>query len=370
MTNPAFGWIGLNLVPGIGPARAHRLAGVFGSPEQVFQAPVTALVERGNLNVNVAEAVKALSWPACVEEELRRCQLVRCRIITLASEEYPARLREIPLPPPVLYVRGTLLPGDEKALSMVGCRRPSAYGKTAARFFGRALAECGVTVVSGLARGIDAEAHLGALEAAGGRTLAVLAHGLDRVYPEEHRDLHDRIVASGAVISEFAIGVAPLKENFPRRNRLISGLTPGVFVVEAAEHSGALITARWAAEQGRDVFALPGKYDAATSQGTHELIQDGAKLVMNVKDILEELNWSAGEPTAAAAEPAEHSLLPALSPEQQKIYEALQGGVRHVDELAAECGRPVSQLLNELLRMELQGWVQPNPGGFYSWNQN
>jgi len=295
---------------------------------------------------------------------------MRCRVLTLASEDYPARLREIHLPPPVLYVRGTLQASDEKSLSMVGSRHPTEYGRKAARHFGRALAEAGVTVVSGLARGIDAEAHEGALEVPGGRTLAVLAHGLDRVYPEEHHDLHDRVVASGAVISEFALGVAPLKENFPRRNRLISGLTPGVFVVEASGRSGALITARWAAEQGRDVFALPGKYDAATSQGAHELIQDGAKLVTNLEDILEELGWlPAPAPTPAAA-PGEQTLLPALSPDQQRIYEALQGGVRHVDELAAEVGRPVSQLLNELLRLELQGWVQPNPGGFYSWNEN
>jgi DNA processing protein len=370
MTSPAFGWIGLNLVPGIGPARAHRLAEAFGSPERVFEVPVTTLVERGNLNVNVAQALKSLDWPGCVEAELRRCALVRCRIITLESEEYPARLREIHLPPPVLYVRGTLVGADEKSLSIVGCRRPSDYGKTAARDFGRALAESGITVVSGLARGIDAAAHLGALEVSGGRTLAVLAHGLDRVYPEEHRDLHDRIVASGAVISEFALGVSALKENFPRRNRLISGLTPGVFVVEAGETSGALITARWAAEQGREVFALPGKYDAPTSRGTHALIQDGAKLVTTVRDILEELNWSPREEKIAATDPAPAGLLPVLTPEQQKIHEALLSGVRHVDELAVECGRPVSQLLSELLRLELQGWVSPNPGGFYSWKQN
>ncbi|NTV52869.1 MAG: DNA-protecting protein DprA [Candidatus Firestonebacteria bacterium] len=359
-------------MPGIGPARAHRLAAAFGSPERVFSEPVSVLVEHGHLNVNLAETLKALDWPGCVEAELRRCRLVRCRTVTLADAEYPARLREIPLPPPVLYVRGTLTPADEKSLSLVGCRRPSDYGQTAAREFGRALAEAGITVVSGLARGIDAAAHAGALEAPGGRTLAVVAHGLDRIYPEEHRDLHDRIAASGAVISEFALGVAPLKENFPRRNRLISGLTPGVFVVEAGERSGALITARWAAEQGRDVFALPGRYDEANAQGTNALIQDGAKLVMNLRDILEEMDWALPETEAppAAAQPGERNLFPALSPEQQKIYAALQAGVRHVDELAAECGRPVSQLLHELLRMELQGWVRPNPGGFYSWNEN
>jgi DNA processing protein len=367
MTTPAYGWIGLNLIEGIGPARAHRLAEAFGSPEKVFEAPVASLTVQGHVSTEVAERVKAMDWPARVEEEWARCQRVRCRMITLADPDYPELLRHIPMPPPVLYLRGTLDPQDRNLISIVGCRRASAYGREAAREFGRALAEVGFAVVSGLARGIDAQAHAGALEAPG-KTVAVLAHGLDRVYPEEHRDLHDRIVQSGAVISEFPLGVPPLKENFPRRNRLISGLGLGVLVVEAGLKSGALITARWAAEQGREVFALPGQYNAPTSQGTHALIQDGAKLVVHLRDILEELDMPEVSEAAPAQIPGVDLL--SLTPEQQSIYQALQAGALQVDQLAAECRQPVSQLLNELLHLELKGWVQTNPGGLYSWNEN
>jgi DNA processing protein len=369
MITPAFGWIGLNLVEGIGPARAHRLAQACGSPEKVFAMSLAELMEQGKIGTEVAGRIKALDWPCRVEEELSRCRLVNCRILTLADEAYPALLRQISIPPPVIYLRGNLTPEDEKSLSIVGCRKPSMYGKEAALQFARSLAEVGFTVVSGLARGIDAQAHQGALDS-GGRTIAVLAHGLDRVYPEEHRDLHDLIVKSGAVISEFPLGTSPMKENFPRRNRLISGLSLGVLVVEAGVKSGALITARWAAEQGREVFAVPGKYDSPTSQGTHGLIQDGAKLVMNLRDILEEFSLAHEEGGLIATGVGLESRLPVLTQEQLKIYHALHAGACHVDQLAAECGQPVSKLLSELLRLELDGWVQPTPGGFYTWNEN
>ncbi len=354
---------------GIGPVRAHRLAEAFGSPEQAFAQPVTALVEQAKLTLETAERLKSLDWPRCVDDEWKRCGLVNCRMVTLEDAQYPSLLREVPAPPPVLYVRGTLTKDDEKAMAVVGCRKPSRYGVEAAAKFSRELVERGFTVVSGLAYGIDACAHQAVVEA-GGRTVAVLAHGLDRVYPEDHRDLHDRIVQSGAVVSEFPLGVAPLKENFPRRNRLISGLAQGVLVVEAGAQSGALITARWALEQGREVFALPGRYDVLTSQGTNALIQEGAKLVMGINDILEELALDAElagvRPEALPSE----SPLPELTPQQQQIYQALVSGARHVDQLSAEVNQPVSQLLNELLHLELKGWVHPAPGGYYTWNEN
>jgi DNA processing protein len=359
------GWIALNLVPGIGPARAHRLAEMCGGPAPVFAAARETLLKVPGVDNGLAARLAAFSWREQAERELDLCRLNRCRIVTLESEDYPSLLRQITWPPPVLYLRGDILPADERALAVVGCRKATPYGLQTARALAGDLAQAGFTIVSGLALGIDAAAHEAALEA-GGRTLAVLAHGLNRVYPAEHRDLHDRLISAGAVITEFPFSMQPLKENFPQRNRLISGLAMGVVVVEAARDSGALITARWAADQGREVFAVPGKFDSRESQGTHALIQDGAKLVTGLTDILAELSiqsarraetdWKRPEP-------------PGLSPVQQKIFQALDGGGMHVDQLAAACGQPVRRLLTELLQLELRGQVQAAPGGCYYWNR-
>jgi len=359
-------WIALNQVSGIGPAKAQRLVEVFQSPLQVFNASVEALAKVPGINADLAERLHKFAWREKAEWELAYARKARCRILTLEDADYPPLLRAVELPPPVLYVRGHFAPTDLQALAVVGCRRPSPYGLQATRALAGDLAQAGFTIVSGLARGIDTAAHEAALEA-GGRTLAVLAHGLDLIYPPENRELHDRITDSGAAISEFALGMPPQRENFPQRNRVISGLARGVLVVEAGLNSGALITARWAVEQGREVFALPGRYDASQSQGAHALIQDGAKLVTGLQDLLDELPAVTELRILPGRTPMPVGTSSALTQEQQAIYQALESGSTHIDALAAACALPVSRLLGELLHLEMQGRVQSGPGGRYHW---
>lgn len=356
------GWIALNMVPGVGPASAHRLAEACGGPERVLAASPEVWAAVPGISAEQVASLGGFSWRERVERELRWCSNIACRVVTLAHAEYPALLRTVAAPPPVLYVRGALLPDDERAMAVVGCRNASHYGLSAARAIAGDLAQAGYTIVSGLALGIDAAAHAAALEA-GGRTLAVLGHGLDRVYPPENRGLHDRLIETGAAISEFPLGMPPHKENFPRRNRLISGLALGVLVVEAAKKSGALLTAHWALEQGREVFAVPGQYDSRLSQGTHALIQEGAKLVTGFQDILDEIALT--ERRAAAAVPALPEIPPDLTSEQAAIVGVLEHEGLPADPLAAACGLPVPRLLAELLCLEMRGLVRAAPGGIY-----
>jgi len=368
MSSNRLAWIALNLIPGIGPATAHRLAQLCGSASAVFSAPASVWRSLRGAEA-LARHLQAYAWQEEAEAECNRAGRLGVRLLTLEDAEYPANLRFTSCPPPVLYVRGRLEPEDQQALALVGTRRPSEYGLSAARALTRDVATAGYTIVSGLARGIDAEAHVAALSA-GGRTLAVLAHGLDQVYPAEHRRLAERVSEQGAVLSEFPLGVDPQPANFPRRNRIISGLSQGVLVVEAGLESGALITARWAGEQGRDVFAVPGPYQARQFQGSHALIQDGAKLVTCAKDVLQELP----RPAAARRMPARPSPAPdpacgaVLTPGQQAIRKALSGGILHVDQLAVACGRPMAGMLAELTRLELLGLVRSTPGQCYDWS--
>jgi DNA processing protein len=257
-------------------------------------------------------------------------------------------------------VKGSLLADDNQALAIVGCRKPTAYGQQAARAFAKALVKAGFTIVSGLAYGIDRVAHETALEQ-GGRTLAVVAHGVDRLYPQAHRSLRDDIVRQGAVISEFPLGTPALARHFPRRNRLISGLARGVLVIEAARRSGTLITAKWAAEQGREVFALPGAYYSAQSQGCHALISDGAKLVTSLEDITGELSDEPWMPPreASGSEPA------ALDAQETAIVNLLQDRPLHIDQLSRQLNCPVQELLANLLTLELKGIIIGRPGQHY-----
>lgn len=365
MPDKSLAWIALNLLTGIGPVRAQRLAESLGGPEQAFLAPPEALAAVPDLRPEIIHGLQNFAWREAAEQELERCTRLGGRVLTLEDADYPALLRAIPFPPPVLYLRGRLVPEDEQALAVVGCRRPSAYGQQAARDLTLELARAGLTIVSGLALGVDAEAHHAALDA-GGRTLAVLAHGVDQIYPPANRKLHGRILENGAVLSEFPLTTLPHKGNFPRRNRIISGLALGVLVVEAGARSGSLITARWAVEQGREVFALPGQYHSALSEGTHALIQEGAKLVSRVQDILAEILPE----TAARPQPAAQSRAPLpeiLTPTQVLIFQALANGSRHVDQLAAACQCPVSQVMTDLLALEMQGLVACSPGQIYHW---
>ncbi|MGH2398317.1 MAG: DNA-processing protein DprA [bacterium] len=279
------------------------------------------------------------------------------RALGLTDAAYPSLLRVIADPPSPLYVRGDVVSSDAQAVAIVGTRRASVYGANVARVLGTGLARAGVTVVSGLARGIDAAAHQGAIEA-GGRTIAVLGCGVDIAYPPEHRRLLAQVVAHGAVISEHPPGTPPLRYHFPRRNRLISGLSLGVIVVEGREDSGALITASAAAEQGREVFAVPGLIFDERSRAPHRLLQEGAKLVACVEDVLEELRLPA---FSLAATPRAR-----LEGPEQRVYAQVDLEPAHIDQLAQRAGLPVSQVARSLMTLECRGLIEALPGQRYT----
>jgi DNA processing protein len=281
-------WVGFNIVPGIGPARFQALLDHFGDLETAWNAPAYEL-NRTGLDRRSVDSLLETRKKVSLDDEMEKIERAGVQVLTWQSDAYPPQLCHIHSPPPVLYVKGDLRPEDEWAVAVVGTRRATVYGKEATRTLAGNLARNGVTIVSGLARGIDAQAHRTALEA-GGRTIAVFGSGIDIIYPSEHRKLAQAIVENGALISEYALGTPPEGSNFPPRNRIISGLSLGVVIVEAGVRSGALITADYAGEQGRDVFAVPGNIFHRGSKGTNRLIQQGAKLVLTVEDVLEELN--------------------------------------------------------------------------------
>jgi DNA processing protein len=288
-----------------------------------------------------------------------------CHIVTQADASYPPLLKTIEDPPPVLYVKGDWSDPMPPGIAVVGSRRPSTYGKVVAEQLARGLAECGIVVVSGLARGIDSVAHVNALES-GGRTIAILGCGLSHMYPPENRRLAERISHQGAVVSEFPMATKPDRLNFPLRNRTISGLSLGTLVVEAGERSGALITAQWALDQGREVFAVPGNVTAPTSRGTNRLIKMGAKLVERVDDILEELpSYALGERRDRA--PAQKELCPTdHTPDERRLLELLDPvEARHIDWLIEQACLPTNMVSSLLLRLELEGKVTQLPGKLF-----
>ncbi len=349
-------WVGFNIVRGIGPTRLRALLDAFGDVERAWHAPAEDLVRAGLDRRSLENLLKARAT-LDLERELARVASVGAHVLTWESDDYPRLLREIPDPPPVLYVRGQVR-GDEWMLGVVGTRRASVYGRQVTRRLVTALARNGVTIVSGLARGIDAEAHRAALDA-GGRTVAVLGHGVDQVYPPEHRQLAEEIVAHGALVSDYPIGTKPEGVNFPPRNRLISGMSLGVLVTEAGLRSGARITADFAAEQGREVLAVPGSILAAGSAGTNALIQEGARLVASVQDILEELNL-----VQVAVQTEARQVLPADATEAN-LLSHLSFEPVHVDELQQQVGMPIAQVTSALALMELKGLVRQVGGMRY-----
>ncbi|HLK09803.1 MAG TPA: DNA-processing protein DprA [Candidatus Binatia bacterium] len=340
-------WLGLSLVRGLGAAQALELARLAGGPRQVLTAPAAAGLEAAA----VAEALRE------AEVETARLAAAGATLITWGDGGYPARLRTIADPPLVLAVRGTL-GGDEVGVAVVGARRASPYGQRVAAELAAGLADAGLTVVSGLAAGIDAAAHRAAL-AAGGRTLAVLGTGIDRVYPAWHAALAGEIARRGALISELRCGAPPLAHHFPQRNRLISGLTVGTVVVEAACGSGSLITARCALDQGREVFAVPGPVGSPQHCGSHRLIQQGAKLVTGVEDVLEEIAPTLRERVAAARAARARAV---LAPVERRVLEAVGGEEGHVDDVIRRAGLPAGTTLETLLALELRGLVEQQPG--------
>jgi len=350
-------WVGFNMVPGIGPKRFEVLLRHFGSAGEAWQAGVSNLQAAG-LDRRSLENLLTARSELDLDAEVERNAKAGVTILTWDDPDYPALLKQIYDPPYVLYVRGELLPADEWAIAVVGTRRASAYGREATRRLAGDLATNGVTVVSGLAQGIDSHAHKAALEA-GGRTIAVLAHGLDHVYPPQNRSLAARIAEQGALVSEFALGTRPEAKNFPARNRIISGLSLGTLVVEAGKRSGALITAEFAAEQGRDVFAVPGNIFAAGAAGTNRLIQTGAQIALGVEDILEELNL-----TMIGAFQQAREIVPENEMES-RLLEHLSDDPLHVDELGQAAGMPISEVTSALALMELKGMVRQVGGMNY-----
>lgn len=343
-------WLGFNLVKGIGPAKTQALLDYFGGLAQAWRAS-EAQLEGIGIDRRTIKAFTETRSSVDLDDELARTVAAGIKLIAWDSPDYPRYLKEIPDPPPLLYVRGDIREIDQWAVAVVGTRRLTAYGKQITRELVAGLVKSKVTIVSGLAKGIDSIAHIAALEL-GGRTIAVLGSGLDNVYPPENRSLAAKIVdGRGAVISEYALGTQPEARNFPPRNRVISGLSLGVIVVEAGKRSGALITAGFALEQDREVFAVPGNINSPASKGTNRLVQQGAKLVLKVEDVLEELNLSmVTEQVAvqmAMPETAEEALLLAHLSHQPV----------HIDDLTREAGLPSSQVSSTLTLMELKGMV-------------
>ncbi len=351
-------WLALRAVPGIGIVLFQRLVEKFGEPAAVFGAAPEELAQVKGLRPAVIQALQQFSDWDHLRAMLSRLRRWGVEIITWRDEKYPAILRRIPYAPPFFFLKGTLLPEDDPAVAIVGTRQLSHYGRrTAARLAGD-LAREGITVVSGLARGIDTVVHQAVLEA-GGRTLAVLGCGLDVIYPPENRELYRRVAAQGALITEFPLGTPPEARNFPLRNRLISGLARAVVIVEAGEQSGALITADFAAEQGRDVFAVPGSIFQRGCRGTNRLIRDGAQPVLSANDVLEALNLTG------VAEHVEAQMLFPTDATEAALLEQLSDDPTHVDEVGRATGLPISTVSSTLALMELKGLVRQVGGMNY-----
>ena len=350
-------WMALRSLPGVGVIIFGRLLQKCSSPEKVFQASYEQLVQVKGVSPSLARAIKNFDdWPRW-NAVLKRLSNLGGEIITCADPRFPAALRQIPYAPPFLFVKGTLLPQDEMAVAVVGTRKPSYYGRKASYRLATDLCRHQVTIVSGLARGIDTAAHKAAVDC-GGRTLAVLGCGLDIVYPPENRDLYRLIPRQGALISEFPLGTQPEARNFPIRNRIISGLSQGVVVVEAGIQSGTHITANYALEQGREVFAVPGPIDLPGSIGPHRWIQQGAKLIREAADILEELTgFSSGGP---AKEPQTEVLR-----SEDPIIANLSHSPLQLDELIRAAALPAPEVMSRLTILELQGLIRELPGKFF-----
>lgn len=345
-------WLGFSLIPNIGGARLAQLLSYFGSIEDAWHASEASLRQTGLTQQAITSFIQK-RHELDLDVELERIEQVGAYLIHLHDQRYPENLKEIPDAPTVLYVRGTILPTDAKALSMVGTRRATRYGIDVAQRMSYWLAQNNVTVVSGLAHGIDSASHRGALKAEG-RTFAVLGCGIDKVYPADQRQLSEQIIESGALISEFPLGTPPTGRNFPRRNRIISGLSKAVLVVEAPERSGAIITAEAALEQGREVFAVPANIFNPIGAGSNKLIQDGAKLIMKAQDILDELEISYQTHEVRVQT---KQIVPENKTEGQ-ILKILDFEPMHVDDIIRKTGLDAATIIASVTILELKGLAQ------------
>jgi DNA processing protein len=362
-------WLALTLTPGIAARLSARLLREYGSPEGVFRAPLTG-IEACNVPAPAAQAIfkKQLFWRA--EKEVDALRKVGGKLVNWREPEYPQALLQIYDPPVMLYVRGDAQILNSPSLSIVGTRRPTVYGSQMAEKMGRDLAARGLTIVSGLARGIDAIAHQGAI-AVGGRAIGVLGTGIDVCYPKENKKLYEKVLERGAIVSEFPVGSHPAPENFPVRNRIIAGMPLGVIIVEGKQYSGSLITARLAMEFGREVFGVPGNVTQEVSFAPNLLIKQGAKLVTNAEDVIEELPTPvrAALVKAEAVEAEQRNLLlvDGLSDVERKLYELLSAEEsRHIDDIVDTSGLNSSEVLATLFDLEMKGIVRQLPGKQFS----
>jgi DNA processing protein len=356
-------WLALLTVPKVGPVRYISLVKHFGSPEKVLSASEKEIAELPDIGLVVGSNIKnQVDWDK-VEEQLKLVEKNQIQIVTFKDKNYPENLRSIYDPPPFLFVKGEISKEDRNAVAIVGCRFASGYGKKITEKIGRELAKNGITIVSGMARGIDSIAHISALKE-NGRTLAVFGSGLDVIYPPENKKLANEIASNGAIISEFFLGTKPEAPNFPRRNRLISGLSLGVVIVEAGTKSGALVTASCALEQNREVFAIPGNLGSKNSEGTNALIKQGAKLVTAVEDILEELKITTKgkRPDSSAQTEVDVSH---LSEMERNIFKLISDEPYHIDKIATQASVNVPQALSALLSLELKGLVKQLSGKMF-----
>lgn len=345
-------WLGFSLITGIGLKRILGLLNEFGSLGSAWSSSETRLRQsslENNLVTHFIDQRKIID----LDQEMAKVARVGAQIIVYTDADYPTQLKAVDAPPPVLYVRGNTNPADQRALAVVGTRKATKYGRDAAYDICYQLAKNGVTIISGMAHGIDQAAHSGALDS-GGRTIAVLGNGVDICYPRDHIELGQKIIHQGALISEFPIGASPVANNFPRRNRIVSGLSLGVLVVEAPENSGALITATLAADQGRDVFAIPGNIYNGTSRGSNRLIQDGAKLVMDAKDILDELNVAHEASTTRVRT----EVIAPSNGIEAKLLAHMSGDPIHIDDLVRLSGLSINEVSSTLTILELKGMAQ------------
>jgi DNA processing protein len=343
-------WVGFSFIPGIGRVRFNQIENHFGDLELAWKAPISAL-KQARLEDNVIRAISTWRPKISLDDEMAKLKRFGVQILTWHDDSYPAHLKEIYDYPPILYIRGRLTAADEWSLAVVGTRRATAYGRQVTEEIVTDLARNNITIISGLARGIDSVAHQAALDA-GGRTIAVLACGLDIIYPAENLNLSHRIMENGALISEYPLGTKPKPEHFPRRNRILSGMSLGVLVTEAGEDSGALITADLALEQNRDVLAVPGSILSPASRGTNNLIKEGAKLVQKCQDILEELNLRA------VAQQLEFKEIIPESETESALLKRLSAEPTHIDSICVGSGLPVATVSSTLAMMELKGLVR------------
>lgn len=359
-------WVWLNSIPNVGAVKGSLLINHFGDPKSIWEASEAELKTAPFLNARTIGFLTDEKYKKETLKQLKVIEDLKIKIITIKDGLYPYYLKNIYDPPIILYVRGNILE-EEKCVAVVGSRRATSYGLRMAETISHELARLGVTVISGMARGIDTHAHKGALKA-GGRTIAVLGCGPDIAYPSENKQLMAEIIDTGAVISEFRPGMQPIATNFPARNRIISGISQGVVVIEAGERSGSLITAEFALEQGREVFAVPGNINSFSSVGTNNLIKDGAKIVTNVDDILEELkvyHLKGKEPGIERKEAFDELKFKGLDSEERKLVECLKSESLHIDILADKSGLSVKAVNSILVMLELKGIVEQAPGKIF-----